>query len=541
MNYNIKIYDSFGSKNRKRFCVMNVPYQDMEIEEDEFNSNSIQVCELRKGKYQKIAAIYDIFYNVKDKETENNYFDEYDEQFGDIYDNIRIHNTLNDKKTKENIKKKYNIYKNNKHKSFLDINDYQKSLTLSRFKAWFGLIICESLSLAYKASKSESDEESDSEYDINLDIKEIVETAQSTLTTIEDAELKYIDIIRIIIFVLIRKAGKDYDSSLKLVLVSELKEKSPYLLAYNFNKSQIMNLNEFSTLFQAYLQKDSYQAFNYIHSEQSHTFSLELPFMIKTQLLFTYDEFFFITKTEDNKYASIDVKTRITTINELNTLGKDYKENLVTKNLEDAKNYAFPISIDFMHEKGGHYKYSLKNHKDTVPVIYYRGLKAEIEVNSINKEVNILNGESGGIIENFICKDKYILDALITKHIFGEFLDKKYFEGKDFKLLINGVKEKLKKYSETNKTIIDIKDKNKIQRDNKRFPNSDKNKKKLHPTPPRKMNCLNYDKEEIEEIKRKMMMTKSEIKETYEASIKLGKEKINRLINKKSIKKLVRL
>lgn len=414
-------------------------------------------------------------------------------------------------------------------------------MTLSRFKAWFGLIICESLSLAYKASKSESDEESDSEYDINLDIKEIVETAQSTLTSIEDAELKYIDIIRIIIFVLIRKAGKDYDSSLKLVLVSELKEKSPYLLAYNFNKSQIMNLNEFSTLFQAYLQKDSYQAFNYIHSEQSHTFSLELPFMIKTQLLFTYDEFFFITKTEDNKYASIDVKTRITTINELNTLRKDYKENLVIKNLEDAKNYAFPISIDFMHEKGGHYKYSLKNHKDTVPVIYYRGLKAEIEVNSINKEVNILNGESGGIIENFICKDKYILDALITKHIFGEFLDKKYFEGKDFKLLINGVKEKLKKYSETNKTIIDIKDKNKIQRDNKRFPNSDKNKKKLHPTPPRKMNCLNYDKEEIEEIKRKMMMTKSEIKETYEAPIKLGKEKINRLINKKSIKKLVRL
>ena len=308
-------------------------------------------------------------------------------------------------------------------------------------------------------------------------------------------------------------------------------------MAYNFNKSQIMNLNEFSTLFQAYLQKDSYQAFNYIHSEQSHTFSLELPFMIKTQLLFTYDEFFFITKTEDNKYASIDVKTRITTINELNTLRIDYKENLVIKNLEDAKNYAFPISIDFMHEKGGHYKYSLKNHKDTVPVIYYRGLKAEIEVNSINKEVNILNGESGGIIENFICKDKYILDALITKHIFGEFLDKKYFEGKDFKLLINGVKEKLKKYSEKNKTIIDIKDKNKIQRDNKRFPNSDKNKKKLHPTPPRKMNCLNYDKEEIEEIKRKMMMTKSEIKETYEASIKLGKEKINRLINKKSIKK----
>ena len=218
-----------------------------------------------------------------------------------------------------------------------------------------------------------------------------------------------------------------------------------------------MNLDEFSALFQAYLQMDSYPAFNYIHSEQSHTFSLELPFMIKTQLLFTYDEFFFITKIEDNNYAFIDVKTRITTINELNTLGKDYKENLVAKNPEEAKNYAFPISIDFMHEKGGHYKYSLKNHKDIVPVIYYRGLKAEIDVNTINKEENILNGESGGIIENFICKDKYILDALMSKHIFGEFLDKKYFEGKDFKLLINQIKEKLKNIRKKTKQLLILK------------------------------------------------------------------------------------
>ena len=553
MNYNINIYDSFGSKNRKRICVMNVPYQDMEIEEDELNSNSIQVCELRKGKYQKIAGIYDISYNIKDEEIESNYFDDYYEQFGDIYDDILIHNTLNDKKIKENIKNKYNKYKNNKHKSFLDINYYQKTLTLSRFKAWFGLIICEFVYLAYKASKPESEEESkeeseeesdeesdeefDSDYDINPAINEIIETAQSKLTSIRDAELKYIDIIRIIIFTLIRKTGKNYDSNIKLVLVSELKECSPYLLAYNFNKSQIMNLDEFSALFQAYLQMDSYRAFNYIHSEQSHTFSLELPFMIKTQLLFTYDEFFFITKREDNRYAFIDVKTRITTINELNTLGKDYKENLVAKNPEEAKNYAFPISIDFMHEKGGHYKYSLKNHKDIVPVIYYRGLKAEIEVNTINKKKNILNGESGGIIENFICKDKYILEALMRKHIFGELLDKKYFEGKDFKLLINQIKEILKKHPEKNKTIINTKDKNKIKSDNKRYPNSKKKKKKLYPTLPRFMNCLKYDKKEIEEIKRKMMMTKSEIKEIYETSMKLGKEKINRLINKKSIKK----
>ena len=537
MNYNIKIYDSFGSKNRKRICIMNVPYQEMEIEEDELNSNSIQVCELRKGKYQKIAGIYDISYNIKEKEIENSYFDDYYEQFGDIYDNIRIHNLVNDKKIKENIKIKYNTYKNNKHKDFLDTNNYQKSLTLSRFKAWFGLIICEVISLDYKATKSESEEESDNEYDINQNIKEIVEISQSILLSIKYAELKYIDIIRIIIFELIRKIGKDKDPSIKLKLISELKEESPYLLAYNLYKSQIMNLDEFSTLFQAYLQINSYKAFNYIHSEQDHTFSLELPFMLKTQLLFTFDEFFFITKRDNNEYAFLDVKTRITVINELKTLGKDFKENLVAKKMKEAKNYAFPITICFMHEKESHYKFSLKNYKDIVTGIYYRELKAEIEINKIDKEGNILIGESGGIIENFICKDKYILESLITKHIFGEFLDKKYFEGKDFKLLINGVKEKLKNYSENKKAIKDIKDKNKMENDNKNFPNSDKNKKKLHSIPPREMNCLKYDQKEIEEIKRKMNMTKDEIKEIYEKSIKLGKEKINKLINKKSNKK----
>ena len=406
-------------------------------------------------------------------------------------------------------------------------------MTLSRFKAWFGLIICEVISLAYKETKSESD----NEYDINLNIKEIVEKSKSILSSIEYAELKYIDVIRIMIFELIRKIGKDKDPSIKLKLVSELKEESPYLLAYNFNKSHIMNLDEFSTLFQAYLQIKSYKAFNYIHSEQDHTFSLELPFMLKTQLLFTFDEFFFITNRDNNEYAFLDVKTRITVINELKTLGKDFKENLVTKKMKEAKNYAFPITICFMHEKESHYKFSLKNYKDIVTGIYYRELKAEIEINKIDKEGNILIGESGGIIENFICKDKYILESLITKHIFGEFLDKKYFEGKDFKLLIYGVKEKLKNYSENKKAIKDIKDKNKMENDNKNFPNSDKNKKKLHSIPPREMNCLKYDQKEIEEIKRKMNMTKDEINEIYEKSIKLVKEKIHKIINKKYNKK----
>ena len=39
---------------------MNIPYQKIEIQENELINNSIQVCELIKNDIHKIAGIYDI-------------------------------------------------------------------------------------------------------------------------------------------------------------------------------------------------------------------------------------------------------------------------------------------------------------------------------------------------------------------------------------------------------------------------------------------------------------------------------------------------
>jgi len=58
--YNIDISDNFGSKNRKRICIMNIPYQEIEVDEDELKTNSIQVCELRKDNIHKILGIYEV-------------------------------------------------------------------------------------------------------------------------------------------------------------------------------------------------------------------------------------------------------------------------------------------------------------------------------------------------------------------------------------------------------------------------------------------------------------------------------------------------
>lgn len=294
-------------------------------------------------------------------------------------------------------------------------------------------------------------------------------------------------------------------------------------------------MNEFSALFQAYLQIDSYKAFNYIHSEQSHTFSLELTFMIKTQLLSTYEDFFFVTRENKKRYAFIDYKTKITAINELITLGEDYDESNVINDLDKARNYAMPISIDFLHEKDGHHKYSLKNKNDLVPCLYYRGLKTEIEVAAIFKELNILKGESGVIIENFICKDKYIINALSKKHIFGEFLKPEYFEGKDFNKLIGAVKEKLKSNAEQEeKKINSPNDKNSKQKEEKFTFNSVGNDKELYLF----SNCIMDDVDYIKEnLMKEIMMTEEEKKEIEKKNNKKRIEKLENLKKKRLNKK----
>ena len=83
---------------------------------------------------------------------------------------------------------------------------------------------------------------------------------QQLPTDIKDVEITYIDIIRILVYTLNKRIVKK--ANVELVFISKLKKNSPYVLAYEFNKHQIEILNEYSALFQAYLQFDSYIAYN---------------------------------------------------------------------------------------------------------------------------------------------------------------------------------------------------------------------------------------------------------------------------------------
>ena len=410
--YKIDKSDNYGSKNRKRICIMNIPYQKNEVDENELNGNSIQICELIKDEIRKIIGIFDISYKNFYIENSNNYFDNYYSEFGDVYDLIIKEENL--AKLNEKIK----IFKNLKSETdFSKASDFVDLMTLSQFKARAGLIICQFIN---KAGKSM----------INKIVKEI----KNLHNEIKDENLKYSEIIRILVYTL-----EHYNNLAKteLKFVSKLKKNSPYLIAYEFNKEQIANLNEFSPLFQAYLQLDSYTAYNYIHQNDSHTFSMELIFMMKYQLLSTYEQFFYIINEKNDEYAYLDYKTKITVLNQLTIFGDNFYEGDL-ENTETAFNYAMPISINFLHEKSGHYKYFLKNYSHP-PLFYFKGLKIKVKIDSL-------------IIQDFIYDDVNIINELLTNFIYGHLLNKKHFGEKDFKNLNNAVKKQIKENKINSKT-----------------------------------------------------------------------------------------
>ena len=193
-------------------------------------------------------------------------------------------------------------------------------MTLSQFKSWFGLIICE------YANNSEKKK---------YTIYNIISIVNQMFAEIAKKNLKFKDIIRILLFKLKQKLIIKSKSNMEIKFVSDLNKNSPFVLAYEFNKNQIKKLNEFSALFQAYLQLNSFFAYNYIHSEYTHTFSLQLLFMIKFQLLSNYDDFYFIKIGNDNEheYSLKDYDTKITIINPFHTFCINFEEKNLMNNV----------------------------------------------------------------------------------------------------------------------------------------------------------------------------------------------------------------
>ena len=504
IEYNINISDSFGSLNRKRLSIMNIPYQDSEILEEEITGNSIQICELIKGKNKKIIGIFNIdFFEIE--EISCAYFDNYYPSFGDIYDMIIEYNDKNSEKIMNTLiakLKSINLksLSESDNVNFNKVDLFENSMTLSQFKTRVGLIIIKYINDYINIS--------DKKY-----LNEVITEISSMFEQIKDENFEFLEVIRILIFTLENILVRKSSSKIKLKLVSKLNSNSPYTLAYNFNKDQIKSLNEYSALFQAYLQLDSYQSFNYIHSMQTHNFSLELVFILKHQLLSTYNDFFYVKTEINDENVYFDSKTKIVVINEYELFGPNFKEEEIIQNQKNVNDYAMSLSMNFLRENDGRYKYKIKNHIFNQSLIYFRGLKIELNISNYS---SIIIGESGRIIENFICKNRDIIKLLSKVLIFGEFFKKEYFDQKDFKNLI---KEVIQKYNSFQNK------KNKTESKNYNINNIFNESKNSV-----KVGDIIID---VEKYKRNISITSDEKKASFQKYLQQRKKKLNDLQKRK--------
>ena len=450
-DYCILICDIFDSSNRLRFNILNIPFQKECKENLLDNSNSLMVCEMVTGKdlTHKIVGIFsidEINNNIPNLKN-NNIFDKYYNDFGIIYDYLLDYKN-------QNVMNIVNIciekYKNkillDKNLEFQKISCYEEEITLSQFKTRIGIIVSYYLYTIKETAKKRCFEEIGNIFSLLYEHKE-------NLTLMQFLRLfKY----------LLKKSLFDF-KKYDLYFTFELDNHSPYLVAYNFNVEEINNIKENSRLFMGYVQIDSYILTNHLlQNNKSYSLSIEPLFIVRKHLLETYEGFFLIERSSDNRYAQSITDEKITIINikkifefsniiNLDDIDKIEKPNIL-------KNHAFSVSMEFRHENNSHHKKNQKNKHITSPIYYFDKeniKKIEFEKNKKNQR------EDGRLIEALIDENRDNINSLQGDIIYGDLLDINLFIQKDFEELKKKMKEIRKKKNKFQDKIDESKKKKK--------------------------------------------------------------------------------
>ena len=334
----IFIYDYFGSSNRIRINILNIPYQN-EYDENIINKgNSLLICEtfhkIDESKIFGIFNITEIEFSIP-KIFDNEKLDFYYDKFGNFIDYLNYSNIDYNNIIEEFIRKYENIEVYLKE----EINKYyyNEKINKSQFKTRIGILLS---SFFYSIKKY-------NRYEAWNRIIYIFNSINNFKNKINLNEF-----LRLFTFLLNR--FKERKNDYYINFFSNLEKDSPYLLAKEFNINEIINLNEKSRLFLAYLQMDSYILHNYLlNEEKSYSLSIEPLFIIKYHLKENYEDFFFIEYYNNKELASHYINERITVINESNLFKKDIHS---INNLKEKKNIAFAISMEFRDEKNSHQK-----------------------------------------------------------------------------------------------------------------------------------------------------------------------------------------
>ena len=429
----IDVYDSYNSMNRKRINILNIPKQKIYNEKKEIiniKSNSIQICEFFKDKEFLTLGVFNIEEIELNDLKSNDIFDDYYEQFGNIINEFSVH--LKNEEYINQCKSKYEACTLDKTNSIL-LQYFKEEITLSQYKTRIGYLICHFLYFHKNIS-------------LKLEIALL-----SILSNLERYETSLFKKLRIIFFYLRQIILlKNKNIYFHFLPNSENQDNDPYLLGYKFNIEELQNMDEFSRLFFAYLQLDSFILYNYFIEQSTYSFSLEPLHIMKYHLIQNYDEFYFIDRNNPDKYACQTCDEKITVINE-NSLFMNkiqfFNDKMEGKNLEESKNYAWSISMENRHKRNSHQKRANEIQRKNSSTYFCRDLKY-FEIVKDEKEPTV--GESGRMVKSFISPEPEFIKELKIQSIYGDLLNYKYFIGNDFKNLF----EKIKEIQEKKKTLL---------------------------------------------------------------------------------------
>ena len=432
--YLLNKFDSFDSKKRRRFNLLNVP-KIKEYSIPSLESNSFQICRI----YINMNKCIDFgLFNIYEINTpflvDNIEFDKYFDKFGGVLDYLLENKDHTEEELINYCEKIINSEPGvNKYINFyLSSNCFEEKMTLSQFKSRIGIILC------YYIPKCKS-------YLIKFilsDLKNLYQKAKKYL-------LQYYEIINILYFYIKERIN---ESKFQILFEDELNENSPYKLAYENNKNEIKFLTEDSCLFFCYLQLDGYIVTNYLKkNKKSYLFSMESLFILKNHLLQQYKKYFVLIYTTDDFLAKYDLDFQLTLLNE-NYLFPDFNPFFVKEiNDSNSKDLAVPISSSFRHENNGHSKKNIKNKKEDSPVLVCKN-NGPSEIHDLSND-DI--GESGLFIESFIGTQEEMYQIDFSRHL-GEILDYKYFINESFEELKEKIKslESLKKQKPSVQKIV---------------------------------------------------------------------------------------
>ena len=443
-NYIINEFDNFDSENRIRFNILNVPIQkDCEEYIKKCSGNSFLICETFKNDEDK--NIYGIF-NIQDliinrspipaKININSYY----YIVGGIYDQLK-NDEFEDNEAIEFLEKNKNIFQKTNDSLFDFCLNIDTEIADSELKTRIGILICYYFKLTI-------DKKLFRKLVVFRYIQHIIQKIEFIKEQITNSQ-----ILRIFSYLLRAKIINHYET--EILLLSKEKDDSAYLLAHNFILQIIDNIQEFSKLFQDYLQMDSFILKNYKINEYSYSLSIEPIFIVKHNLKSNYEGFFLLEEINKNILGWSEPKENITIINE-KYLFEKYKYNdpshIIGKN--DLNDCAFGISIFLLYENNSHKSKNLNNRNISTPLYYCEKGEA---VNIKLKDSKLEKREDEIKIESLITKNQNIIISLAKDFIYGELLDYRLFIQKDFSELNKKIKEiKQKKLQQDSTPINNI-------------------------------------------------------------------------------------